>query len=86
MSQLSHLDAAFEGALQCGIVGELEIGADGDAVSQAGHFHAEGLYEPRYIHAGGLALCVGVEGHYDLGDAAGGDAVHELGNFEVVRA
>ena len=62
------------------------MSAHGDAVGETGDLHAEGAQQPREIHRRGLALRVGIGRHDDLVDAAGGDALDEGLDLQIVGA
>ena len=76
---------ALQRAQQCHLIGVLQLAADGDAVGQPRHPHAQRAQQARQIHGRGLALGVRIGGHDDLRHRPAGDAVQQLPDPDVVR-
>lgn len=65
-----ELAAVFHGFEHGDFVGEFDVGADGDAHSDAGAAEAQGFEEPGEVGGGGFAFYGGVGGEDDFGDVA----------------
>ena len=82
----SQLPPSLEGAQEGDLVGVLQLAAHRHAVGDSRHAHAHGLDQPGDVGRGGFALHVGVGGQHDLPDLAGGQALHQFADADVVRA
>src|SRR4030095_1678744 len=80
-----HLPAAGEAAAQGGLVGVLEVAADGEAAGDAGDPDAEGVEEAGQVHGRGLALDVWGGGQDDPAAGVRLQAAQQLADAEGVR-
>ena len=78
--------AAFHGFEHGDFVGVFEVGANGDADTDAGDADAEGLEELGEVDGGGFAFGGGIGGDDDFLDVAAPEAVDELLDFELLGA
>ena len=83
--KFSHLLTALQGPHQGGVVGVLQVAPHRHAVGQAGDLHPKGLEQPGEVHGGGLPLRVGIGGHDDLLDPAGGHPLYQGLDVQVIR-
>ena len=61
------------------------MAAHRDAVGQTGDLHPKGAQQPGKVHGGGLPLRVGIGGHDDLLDPAGGHPLYQGLDVQVIR-
>jgi len=81
-----QISAAFHGFHHRDFVGVFEVGADGNANTDAGYAHAERLDEFREIHGRGFAFRVGVGCDDDFFDRAALEAFDQTFQMQLIGA
>jgi len=77
--------AAKERAAEGGSVGEFQVAADRQTVSDPGYLQAQGLEQLGEVDGGGPSLHVGVQSQDNLSDRPRLDSLQQFSNLQVGR-